>query len=957
MKILETSVFRGPNIYAKFPVIRHVVDIGILEEWPSAKIGEDFIEQLLDALPGLQEHGCSYREPGGFVRRLREDEGTWMAHIWEHMSIELQNVAGSDVSFGRTRDAGETGLYNMVFQYEQEEVGLHASQLALDFIHNLLPDHLVENGERVEGFDYIAESEAFIRTAQRKALGPSTASLVNAGIARDIPWMRLNEYSLIQLGYGKYQKRIQATITSETDYIATDLASDKKATNRILGDLGLPVPRQISATSAEDAVKAAKRIGFPVVVKPLDGNHGNGISINLMTAEAVTEAFDFALANNKRGRTIIVETFIEGLDHRMLVIDGKLEAVSKRVPGHIVGDGTHTAAELIEIVNSDPRRGVGHEKVLTRLELDKTAIEHLAEVGYDENTVLAEGEVVFLRSTANLSTGGTAVDVTDIVHPDNRNMAERAIKAIGLDIGGVDFLTADISQSYKDIPAGICEVNAAPGFRMHVAPSEGKPRDVSGAVMDMLFPAGTPSRVPIASITGTNGKTTVSRMVAHIHKLSGNTVGLATTDGVYIDGNLTVKGDLTGPRAAQMILRDPTVDAAILETARGGLLRSGMGYERCDVGAVINVDADHLGLKGIETVEDLARVKRIVVEVATDTAVLNADDELCLKMAGHTQADNICYVTMNAHHPLVREHVRLGGRAIVLEQGMNGHMITIYEKSSNIQLMWTHLIPATLDGKAMHNVQNAMFAAAICFSMGKSLEDIRQGLRTFATSYFQAPGRLNVFDEHPFKVILDYAHNPAAIEAMTKLCTQLEPKGRKIICFSMPGDRRDEDIVAAATIVAGKFDHYICKADDGRRGRGDSEVPDLLRKTLLENGVTDAQINVIPDEATAVDTALGLAAADDLLMVFGDNISRTWKQIIYLNRPEGVVEEGAAETTEPVSVPQTLGAPDSTLDPLADATPVEDAPDIPENMLLGGMRMIRDARGVRLEDTGDEDGD
>jgi cyanophycin synthetase len=957
MKILETSVFRGPNIYAKFPVIRHVVDIGILEEWPSAKIGEDFIEQLLDALPGLQEHGCSYREPGGFVRRLREDEGTWMAHIWEHMSIELQNVAGSDVSFGRTRDAGETGLYNMVFQYEQEEVGLHASQLALDFIHNLLPDHLVENGERVEGFDYIAESEAFIRTAQRKALGPSTASLVNAGIARDIPWMRLNEYSLIQLGYGKYQKRIQATITSETDYIATDLASDKKATNRILGDLGLPVPRQISATSAEDAVKAAKRIGFPVVVKPLDGNHGNGISINLMTAEAVTEAFDFALANNKRGRTIIVETFIEGLDHRMLVIDGKLEAVSKRVPGHIVGDGTHTAAELIEIVNSDPRRGVGHEKVLTRLELDKTAIEHLAEVGYDENTVLAEGEVVFLRSTANLSTGGTAVDVTDIVHPDNRNMAERAIKAIGLDIGGVDFLTADISQSYKDIPAGICEVNAAPGFRMHVAPSEGKPRDVSGAVMDMLFPAGTPRRLPIASITGTNGKTTVSRMVAHIHKLSGNTVGLATTDGVYIDGNLTVKGDLTGPRAAQMILRDPTVDAAILETARGGLLRSGMGYERCDVGAVINVDADHLGLKGIETVEDLARVKRIVVEVATDTAVLNADDELCLKMAGHTQADNICYVTMNAHHPLVREHVRLGGRAIVLEQGMNGHMITIYEKSSNIQLMWTHLIPATLDGKAMHNVQNAMFAAAICFSMGKSLEDIRQGLRTFATSYFQAPGRLNVFDEHPFKVILDYAHNPAAIEAMTKLCTQLEPKGRKIICFSMPGDRRDEDIVAAATIVAGKFDHYICKADDGRRGRGDSEVPDLLRKTLLENGVTDAQINVIPDEATAVDTALGLAAADDLLMVFGDNISRTWKQIIYLNRPEGVVEEGAAETTELVSVPQTLGAPDSTLDPLADATPVEDAPDIPENMLLGGMRMIRDARGVRLEDTGDEDGD
>ena len=422
MKILETSIFRGPNVYAKFPVIRHVVDIGILEDWPSAKIGEDFIEQLLDALPGLQEHGCSYREPGGFVRRLREDEGTWMAHIWEHMSIELQNVAGHDVTFGRTRGAGEAGVYNMVFQYKEEEVGLLASQLAINFLHNLLPDHLVENGERVEGFDYTVEREKFIKTAQRKALGPSTASLVDAGIKRDIPWMRLNEYSLIQLGHGKYQKRIQATITSQTNYIATDLASDKTATNKILGDLGLPVPRQIEVRSADNAVIAAKRIGFPVVVKPLNGNHGNGISINLMSEGAVAEAFDLALSYNKRGSIVIVESFIQGLDHRMLVIDGTLEAVSKRVPGHIVGDGMHTATELIDIVNSDPRRGIGHEKVLTRLELDKTAREHLAEVGYDENDIPKKDEIVYLRSTANLSTGGTAIDVTDLVHPDNRNI-------------------------------------------------------------------------------------------------------------------------------------------------------------------------------------------------------------------------------------------------------------------------------------------------------------------------------------------------------------------------------------------------------------------------------------------------------------------------------------------------------------------------------------------------------
>lgn len=954
MKILETSVFRGPNVYALFPVIRHVVDIGVLEDWPSAKIGTDFIEGLLTALPGLHDHGCSYGVEGGFVRRLREDEGTWMAHIWEHVSIELQNVAGAKVTFGRTRGAGDAGVYNMVFEYEQEEVGLHASQLAIDLIRHLLPDELCDAEEKIEDFDFAIARDDFIRAAQRRALGPSTASLVKAGLERDVPWLRLNEYSLIQLGYGRYQKRIQATITSETDYIAVELASDKEATNRILADLGLPVPQQRAVNSAEDAVRAAHRIGFPVVVKPLDGNHGNGISINLTTDAEVAKAFDIALEFNKRGHTVIVETFIVGLDHRMLVVDGKLVAVSKRVPGHIVGDGEHTAAELIEIVNSDPRRGVGHEKVLTRLELDKTAIEHLEKAGMTADSIVPEDEIVFLRSTANLSTGGTAIDVTDNVHPDNREMAQRAVKAIGLDIGGVDFLSADISQSHKDNRAGICEVNAAPGFRMHVAPSEGKPRDVAGAVMDMLFPAGTPSRVPIVSITGTNGKTTVSRMVAHIYKLSGNTVGLATTDGVYIDGNLTVKGDLTGPQAAQMILRDPTIDAAILETARGGLLRRGMGYERCDTGAVLNINADHLGLKGVDTLDDLARVKRIVVETATNTAVLNADDELCLKMAGHTKAEHICYVTLNANHPLVREHVRQGGRAVVLEQGMNGHMITIYDNSSHIQLLWTHLIPATMDGKAMHNVANAMFAAGICFSMGKSLEDIRQGLRTFATSYFQAPGRMNVFDEHPFKVILDYGHNPSAIEAMTKLCDQLEPDGKRVLVFTLPGDRRNEDIAEAARIVAGHFDHYICRRDDNPRGRGPTEVPDLMRDGLIANGVDPAVISVIPHEPEAIDAALKMGEAGDLLMIFGDQIARSWKQIIYFNRP---AEQQATqiETAQPAS--QGMLADTDAADLLADATPVDDAPDLPESVSMGGMRMIRDARGVRLEVHEVEDGD
>ncbi len=942
MKILDTSIYRGPNVYALFPMIRHRVDLGVLEDWPTGRLGGKFVDPLLEALPGLHEHGCSYGEPGGFVRRLREDDGTWMGHVWEHVAIELQNVAGADVSFGKTREAGDRGVYNMVFEYEQEQVGLEASRLAIDLLHHLLPEDLLGEGERRAGFDFEEERDSFIKFAQRRALGPSTASLVKAAKERDIPWIRLNNRSLIQLGHGRFQRRIQATVTSETHHIAVELASDKEETNKILADLGLPVPRQEMIYTKPRAVRAAEKIGYPVVVKPLNANHGRGISIRLMSAEAVEEAFDHAQANNRGSDAVVIESYIEGLDHRMLVVNGELIAVSKRVPGHVVGDGQQSIEALVEEVNSDPRRGVGHEKVLTRIELDRQAHELLEKRGYTKDSVPEAGEVVFLRSTANLSTGGTAIDVTDIVHPDNREMAVRAVKSIGLDVGGVDFLCPDISRSYKDTGAAICEVNAAPGFRMHVAPSEGKPRDVAGPVMDMLFPSSSPSRIPIAAVTGTNGKTTTARMIAHICKMSGNTVGLATTDGVYIDGNLTVKGDMTGPVAAQMILRDPSVDAAVLETARGGLLRRGMGYERCDVGAVLNIAADHLGLRGVETLEDLAKVKRIVVETAKGTAVLNADDELCLKMAEHTPADTLCYVTMNAAHPLVREHVRAGGRAVVLEQGMNGHMITIYDNGAHIPLMWTHVIPATIEGKAMHNVQNALFAAAVSYSLDKSLEDIRHGLRTFTTSFFQAPGRMNVFDEHPFKVILDYGHNPAAIEAMTRLAEQLDTAGKRICVVTLPGDRRNEDIAEAGRIVAGSFDHYICRRDDNPRGRGPDEVPKLMRAALLENGVPEDAITVIPSEELAVQTALELAEPGDLVLIFGDEIQRTWKQIIYFNKPEG--GEAAAEeqgiTAEAVAPP----APD----PLADAKPVEDAPDLPEPVLDEKTGFVRDERGVRL---------
>jgi cyanophycin synthetase len=861
MRILNRSVYVGPSLYAHFPVIRLELDLGKLEAWPTAKLGAAFVDGLLAALPGLAEH------------------------VLEHAAIELQNVAGEDVTFGKTRSVSDDrpGVYSVVYEYEQKEEGIAAGELALTLLESLLPDELRTPGSVPDDWEWEAARDDFIRYAQRRALGPSTASLVRAAEERGIPWLRLNQQSLIQFGHGKYQQRIQATVTGKTPHIAVELASDKEETNKILGSLGLPVPRQQLVTSQADALKAARKLGGPVVLKPYNGNHGRGITIDISGDDEIREAF---VAAREHSRSVIVETFQPGHDHRLLVIDGELIAATKRTPGHVVGDGSHTIAELLERVNQDPRRGVGHEKVLTRLELDAQAELMLQRVGYSADSVPKQDEVVYLRSTANLSTGGTATDVTDIIHPDNRDMAVRAVRAIGLDVGGVDFITPNIAESYKDIGGAICEVNAAPGFRMHVAPSEGTPRDAAGPVIDMLFPAGSPARVPIAAITGTNGKTTTARMLAHIAKMAGHTPGLTTTDGVYIDGQRTVAGDMTGPVSARMVLSDPHVDFAVLETARGGLLRAGMGVREVDVGAVLNVAADHLGLKGIDTLEQLAEIKRVVVEVARECAVLNADDDNVLKMSAYTDARTICYVTMNPQHALVREHIRAGGRACALEAGVNGHMITLYDKGSHIPLMWTHLVPATMEGRALHNVQNAMVAAAMAFSLGIKLDAIRQGLRTFDTTFFQAPGRMNLFAEHPFKVLMDYGHNAHAVGMMADLAQRLDVPGRRIVVFTGPGDRRDEDLRAIAAAVAGKFDHYIVRRDDALRGRDGDEVPRIVAQALRDAGVAAGAITVIPDEQEAVDAALRMGQPGDLLLMFADALARTWKQITKFT-PEG----------------------------------------------------------------------
>ena len=876
MKLCETRVYRGPSPYGYRPVVRLTLDLGELEDYPSNKIPR-FVDRLLDDLPSLHEHGCSYGEPGGFVRRLRD--GTWFGHITEHVAIELQCLAGTPVTYGKTRSEGRHGVYHVIYSFEDEEVGMAAGDMALRYLRTILPDGFAD--KLLTPMDLKAELDDLARLADRVALGPSTRSLVEEAKRRGIPTMRLNRQSLVQLGWGRHQQRIQATVTSATRHIAVEIAQDKQLTNSLLERAGLPVPQQQTARSADEAVAAAHRLGFPVVVKPMDLSHGRGVALDLNDDQAVRDAFEKAWELTSY---VLVEEFCAGRDHRVLVVGGSVIAVAERVPGHVIGDGHRTIEELVAGVNADPRRGVGHEKVLTQIAFDHQAERLLQLAGHRRDTVLPAGEMFALRSTGNLSTGGTAVDRTDVIHPDNAEIAIRAAQVIGLDVAGIDLICADISRSVREVRGVIVEVNAAPGFRMHLAPTEGHGRDVAGPVVEMLYPPGSASRVPLAAITGTNGKTTTSRMVAHILKMAGRRVGLTTSDGIYIDGERVVKGDMTGPWSARVVLTDPTVEAAVLETARGGILREGLGWDRCDVGCVLNVTSDHLGLRGVDTVTDLAFVKRLVVEVVHDhgTSVLNADDPLTAAMIDKAEG-RIMYFSRSSQNELVRAHVQKGGRAAVIEQGVNGDMLSIYDGDRHIPLIWTHLVPATLEGKAKFNVENALAASSIAFSLGISLEHIRQGLRTFTTSFFQTPGRCNVFDEHPFRVIVDYGHNAAAMAAMVELVQSLRKK-RSIGVIAGAGDRRDEDLRELGRTAAAGFDVFVAKEDSNIRGREPGTLNALLLEGAREAGLKDDQLASFSNEKDAIRHALGLAQAGDLVVVFADDPAATWKEVIYWGR-------------------------------------------------------------------------
>ena len=885
LKILQTQVFRGPNYWSYEPCIRMVVDLGSLEHWPSNTI-PGFTDRLLKVLPGIAEHSCSLGRRGGFGERLQE--GTWLGHVAEHVALELQRESGAHISRGKTRGAGQPGVYNVIYGYAEEQVGIAAGTLAVRLVNHLVAPE--------DGFDFDAALEALILLAERRQFGPSTQAIVDEAVSRDIPWLRLNEQSLVQLGQGRYQQRIRATMTSKTSALAVDIASDKKMTNRLLAAAGLPVPRSEVVRTDDEAAAAARRIGFPVVTKPLDGNHGRGVGLDLRTERAVRAGFRRAVKESRRG-VVVVETYVTGSDYRVLVIGGKVIAIAERVPAQVVGDGKRTVAQLVERTNQDPRRGIGHEKVLTRIKVDEAAIELLKKQGYALEDVPPREAIVKLAATGNMSTGGISIDRTWDAHEDNVEIAEEAARVIGLDVAGIDFIAPDIAEPVRETGGAIVEVNAAPGFRMHTHPTEGEAQYVAKYVVDLLFPPGTPSRIPIVAVTGSNGKTTTTRMIAHIFRGMGHHVGMTTTDGVYIDERLVKRVDASGPKSAQMVLQNPRVDTAVFEVARGGILREGLGYGRNDVGLVLNVTGDHLGLREIETLEQLAAVKQVVVEAVPRNgwAVLNADDPLVVEMR-RASSGNVILFSMQPDNAFIERWVRRGRKAVVLEKSDRGELMVIREGRRTMPIAWVHSLPATFDGKARMMVQNAMAAAAAAHAAGAHLHDIRQGLRTFTTSIYQAPGRLNVFDLDGVTVVIDYAHNAHGLETLGDFVERIvndRPSGGRpgeaswaanlrVAVVATAGDRRDEDMRDLGRVAARYFDDVIVREDRNTRGREPGETASLIMEGIAEAraaGARAGSAEIVPDEMDAARAALDRARPGDLVVLCVDYATDVFKEL------------------------------------------------------------------------------
>jgi len=868
MNIREIRAMRGPNYWSirRHKLIVMTLDLEEYEQKPTDTI-DGFLERLKNMFPGMYEHRCSVGTAGGFFQRV--EEGTWMGHVIEHIALEIQSLAGMEVGFGRTRGFGEEGVYSVVFAYLEEKAGRYAAKAAVRIALALS-----------EGKDYDLEEDLqeMREIRENERLGPSTGSIIDEAVSRGIPWLRLNKYSLCQLGYGVNQKRIQATVSSTTSSIGVEVACDKEDTKHLLEQANIQVAKGDIVKSEGQLEAAAKFLGYPLVTKPINGNHGRGISINIKTWEELLEAYHVA---KEISRSVIVERFVIGDDYRLLVINYKLVAAAKRTPAHVVGNGKDSIQTLIDQVNDDPRRGYGHEKVLTAIKVNAMTEDILKSNGYTLETILAADEILHLKDTANLSTGGTATDVTDIVHPENIFMAERIAKVVGLDICGIDLMTTDISKPLHATGGAVLEVNAGPGFRMHLAPTDGMPRNVASPVLDMMYPVGSTSRIPIVAVTGTNGKTTTTRLIAHMVKMMGHKVGYTTSDGIYIQNHMSDRGDCTGPVSAEFVLKDPTIDFAVLETARGGLLRAGLGFHYCDIAIVTNIAPDHLGMRGINTVEQMARLKGVVPETVLPEgyAILNADDELVYNMRKNLNC-NVALFSMDENNEHIKKHAEQNGLAAIYENGF----ITICKGSWKMRVVNTVHVPLTFGGKARFMIQNVLPAALTGYIRGFDLRDIKTTLESFIPSPAQTPGRLNLFEFDKFNVLLDYAHNPAGMTALFKFIENLDGSP-KIGIIAGIGDRREEDNVEMGRLAGEMFDEIIIRQDKNLRGKTEEELIAMLMKGIKSQD-PNKKITVFNSEKEAISHSIENAVEGSLIVMCSDVVPDALKQVLEYKEKE-----------------------------------------------------------------------
>lgn len=873
MKIIEIKVLRGPNYWSirRNKLIQMRLDLEEMEQHPTNEIA-GFHERLQNLLPSMYSHRCSVGLPGGFFKRV--EEGTWLGHVIEHIALELQTLAGMETGFGRTRGTGKKGEYDVVFSYTEEDAGIYAAEAAVRVATALAND---------TNYLLNADIQKLHEIREDTALGPSTGSIVEEAAKRNIPYIRLNKHSLVQLGYGIHQKRIRATIASTTSTIAVDIAGDKEETKNLLAAAEISVPQGVIVKSAAGLQDAINEIGFPLVIKPIDGNHGKGATTNITNIFQAENALNAA---QKYSSSVICERFITGFDYRVLVINHKFICAALRTPAHIVGDGEHTIEWLINELNKDPRRGYGHELVLTRITIDEFTLKMLSDISYTLDTVPVKDELVLLKPTANLSTGGTSTDVTDEVHPANIFMAERISKIIGLDICGIDIMAPDLKEPITENRGAVLEVNAAPGFRMHLDPTVGLPRNVSEPVINMLFPKRSNGRIPIIAITGTNGKTTTTRLTAHICKTFGYKVGFTTSDGIYIQNNLMMRGDCTGPVSAQFVLKDPTVDFAVLECARGGILRSGLAFQHCDIAIVTNVSLDHIGLGGINDLEQMARLKSVVPETVFPHgyAILNADDDLVYNMRKGLEC-NVAFFSMDEDNIRIKEHCKNGGYAAVLENGY----VSILKGTWKIRIHKVTDIPITYGGNAIHNIMNTLPAVLATYLYTNiTIDHIKEALLTFIPSDHQTPGRLNLFQFKRFQLLLDFAHNPAGLNILGTFLKTIEASA-KIGIISGTGDRRDEDIREMGRISAKLFDEIIIRQDKYLRGRSAEEIIQLLVEGINETKPREIPVTIISNEKDAIIHASNNAKNGSLIILLADKVHLSIELIKKLKEEETLI--------------------------------------------------------------------